>query len=125
MVETVASVVLGVAMLVAGGAKLASRTWPADARGLGAPGWSVPVVPWVELVLGALLVVGVLRPLVAIATALLLIAFTVLLSARLARGERPPCACFGRLSTRPISWWSVVRNLVLVGLAVAVVVSSA
>jgi uncharacterized membrane protein YphA (DoxX/SURF4 family) len=125
VVETVASVVLGVAMLVAGGAKLASRTWPADARGLGAPGWSVPVVPWVELVLGALLVVGVLRPLVAIATALLLIAFTVLLSARLARGERPPCACFGRLSTRPISWWSVVRNLVLVGLAVAVVVSSA
>ena len=124
MAETVAAVVLGVALLVAGGAKLASRTWPADARGLGAPGWSVPVVPWVELVLGALLVVGVLRPLVAIATALLLVAFTVLLSARLARGERPPCACFGRLSTRPISWWSVVRNLVLVGLAVAVVVSA-
>ena len=124
MAETIASVVLGVAMLAAGAAKLASRRWPADARGLGTPTWAVPLVPWVELVLGALLVVGVLRPLVAIVTALLLVAFTVLLCARLARGERPPCACFGRLSTRPISWWSVARNLALIGLAVAVAVSS-
>jgi len=123
--ETIASVVLGVAMLAAGAAKLASRRWPADARGLGAPTWAIPLVPWVELVLGALLVVGVLRPLVAIVTALLLVAFTVLLCARLARGERPPCACFGRLSTRPISWWSVARNLVLIALAVTIAVSSA
>ena len=123
--ETIASVVLGLAMLAAGAAKLASRTWPADARGLGAPAWTVPLVPWVELSLGALLVVGVVRPLVAIATAVLLAAFTALLSARLARGERPPCACFGRLSTRPISWWSVARNLVLIALAVTIAVSSA
>ena len=123
--ETIASVVLGLAMLAAGAAKLASRTWPADARGLGAPAWTIPLVPWVELSLGALLVVGVVRPLVAIATAVLLAAFTALLSARLARGERPPCACFGRLSTRPISWWSVARNLVLIALAVAIAVSSA
>ena len=123
--ETIASVVLGLAMLAAGAAKLASRRWPADARGLGTPTWAVPLVPWVELVLGALLVVGVVRPLVAIATAVLLAAFTALLSARLARGERPPCACFGRLSTRPISWWSVARNLVLIALAVTIAVSSA
>ena len=123
--EAIASVVLGLAMLAAGAAKLASRTWPADARGLGAPAWTIPLVPWVELSLGALLVVGVVRPLVAIATAVLLAAFTALLSARLARGERPPCACFGRLSTRPISWWSVARNLVLIALAVAIAVSSA
>jgi len=112
-VETIASVVLGLAMLAAGAAKLASRTW------------TVPLVPWVELSLGALLVVDVLRPLVAIATAVLLAAFTALLSVRLTRGERPPCACFGRLSTRPISWWSVARNLVLIALAVAIAVSSA
>jgi len=124
-VETIASVVLGLAMLAAGAAKLASRTWPADARGIGAPAWTVPLVPWVELSLGALLVVDVLRPLVAIATAVLLAAFTALLSVRLTRGERPPCACFGRLSTRPISWWSVARNLVLIALAVAIAVSSA
>ena len=123
--ETIASVVLGLAMLAAGAAKLASRTWPADARGLGAPAWTVPLVPWVELSLGALLVVDVLRPLVAIATAVLLAAFTALLSVRLTRGERPPCACFGRLSTRPISWWSVARNLVLIALAVTIAVSSA
>ena len=123
--ETIASVVLGLAMLAAGAAKLASRTWPADARGIGAPAWTVPLVPWVELSLGALLVVDVLRPLVAIATAELLAAFTALLSVRLTRGERPPCACFGRLSTRPISWWSVVRNLVLIALAVGIAVSSA
>jgi hypothetical protein len=33
-------------------------------------------------------------------------------------GRHPPCACFGALSRRPIGWGSVVRNLVLLALAV-------
>ena len=122
--ETIAAIVLGAALLAAGTAKLASRSWPADGRGLGAPAWAIPVVPWVEMALGALLVVGVLRAPVAAATAVLLVAFTVLLVVRLAHGEHPPCACFGRLTTRPISWWSVARNGVLIALAVGVAVSA-
>jgi hypothetical protein len=35
------------------------------------------------------------------------------------RGDDVPCACFGRPSAHPVSWWHVVRNVVLAGLAVA------
>lgn len=113
-----AAVLLGVAMLVAGGGKLASPTWPEHALGLGAPPWAVPVVPWIELCLGALLVVQWSRHLVAALAAALLLVFTAMLVRRLAEGRRPPCACFGGLSTRPIGPWSVVRNAILVGLAI-------
>ena len=117
-VAAAAAVLLGIAMLVAGGGKLASPSWPAHARGLGAPAWSVPVVPWIEIGLGALLVVQWSRPLVAALTAALLLVFTVLLVVRLAQGHRPPCACFGGFSTRPIGPWSVVRNIALIGLEI-------
>lgn len=113
-----AAVLLGIAMLVAGGGKLASPSWPEHARGLGAPAWAVPVVPWIELGLGALLVVQWSQPLVAALAAALLLVFTALLVRRLAEGHRPPCACFGGFSTRPIGPWSVVRNAVLLGLAI-------
>ncbi len=120
---TIAAVVLGAAMVIAGAGKIASRSWPEHATSLGAPRWSVPVVPWTEIVLGALLVSGLGVRWVAVAVALLLLAFTWLLVSHLARGERPVCACFGPLSTRPISWWSVARNLALVALAVVVIVA--
>ena len=121
-VAAAAAVLLGIAMLVAGGGKLASPSWPEHARGLGAPAWSVPGVPWIEIGLGALLVVQWSRPLVAAATAALLVVFTVLLVLRLAEGRRPPCACFGGFSTRPIGPWSVVRNVALIGLAIIAIV---
>ena len=117
-VAVAAAVLLGIAMLVAGGGKLASPSWPEHALGLGAPAWAVPVVPWIEIGLGALLVVQWSRPLVAAVTAALLLVFSVLLVRRLAEGRRPPCACFGGFSTRPIGPWSVVRNGVLIGLAI-------
>lgn len=113
----IAGVVIGVVFLVSGGLKLVAPTWPAQAAELGAPGWAVPLVPWLELGLGALLVAGIARPLSATAAAVMLGAFTVLLVARLREGRRPPCACFGRLSAGPIGWGSVVRNLALIALA--------
>jgi hypothetical protein len=36
-----------------------------------------------------------------------------LLLVRLDDGVRPPCACFGAWSARPVSWWSVGRNVAL------------
>jgi uncharacterized membrane protein YphA (DoxX/SURF4 family) len=120
---TIAAIVLGAAMVVAGAGKIASRSWPEHATALGAPAWAVPAVPWLEIVLGALLVSGLGARWAAVAVVLLLLAFTWLLVTHLARGDRPVCACFGPLSRRPISWWSVVRNLALVALAVVVVVA--
>jgi hypothetical protein len=120
----VAGVLLGAVLLVSGASKLASAGWPAQAHGLGAPPWTVPVVPWTELVLGALVASGLGRPWPALAAVALLGAFTTLLAVRLAQGRRPPCACFGRFSARPISAWSVVRNLVLIGLGLVAALAS-
>jgi uncharacterized membrane protein YphA (DoxX/SURF4 family) len=119
----VVAVLLGAAMVIAGAGKIASRNWPQHAVALGAPRWAVPVVPWLEITLGALLVSGVAARWAAVGVVVLLLVFTALLAAHLARGDRPVCACFGPLSTRPISWWSVVRNLALVALGLVVIVA--
>jgi uncharacterized membrane protein YphA (DoxX/SURF4 family) len=113
-----AAIVLGAVLLLSGAAKLAAGPrWVAQAQALGAPASAVPVVPWLEVALGALLVGGVYRTVVALAAAALLVVFTVLLVVRLVQGLRPPCACFGALSTRPVGPGSVVRNVVLLALA--------
>lgn len=117
--------VVGLVLVFAGTAKLSGRdAWRAQARALGAPPWVAAVLPPVEVVLGAVLVFGLGSPWAALAAAGLLTAFTVAVVVRLARGQRPPCACFGRVASRPIGPLTVVRNVVLVGLAVAAAVAS-
>ena len=41
----------------------------------------------------------------------LLAAFTVGIVTNLLRDNRVDCHCFGAMSTKPLSWWSVVRNV--------------
>ena len=118
MVGTVASIVLGLVFLVAGGSKIAAgQDWPVQAVGLGAPRWVIPFVPWVEIVVGAALVVQVARrPAVLVALAILL-AFTTLLAVRLSEGKRPPCACFGAWSAKPLGPGHLARNAALIAVA--------
>jgi uncharacterized membrane protein YphA (DoxX/SURF4 family) len=119
---TVAAVIVGIAFVVAGAAKLASgRVWRDGARDLGAPSWIVPFVPWVELVVGALLIVQLFEPWPAIAAILMLVAFTGLIAVRLRAGERPVCACFGQWSAREIGPGQLVRNAVLLAVAIVAV----
>ena len=119
VITVVAAVLLGVAFLVAGGTKIAAGPgWPAQARELGAPSWVIPILPWIEIVVGALLVTQFARRPAAIVAAVLLVAFTALIVVRLQQGRRPPCACFGAWSTKPIGWSDVARNAVLLVLAV-------
>ena len=75
-----ASIVLGLVLLVGGGAKIAAGpAWPEQAAGLGAPALAVPVLPWIEVVLGAILVMQ-LAPVAAAAAALVVLAaFTALI----------------------------------------------
>jgi Methylamine utilisation protein MauE len=120
----IASVVLGAVMLLAGGSKLASRTWPTQAADLAVPRLVAGIVPWLELALGAGLVVQLSGRLFGIATALLITVFTAKLIVLLRRGQRPPCACFGGRVPRPISWLSVARNAALIGWSVGVAVLS-
>ena len=115
----VASTLLGIAFLVAGGSKIAAGPqWPVQALGLGAPRAVVPVLPYVELVIGALLVVGLARPFAVIAALLLLVAFTVLIAKLLRAGRRPPCACFGAWSAKPLGPGHIARNAALIALSI-------
>jgi uncharacterized membrane protein YphA (DoxX/SURF4 family) len=118
-----ASIILGAAFLVAGGSKLAAGpAWPQQARQLGAPTWAIPVVPWIELAVGALLVAQVARSVVAAVALALLLVFTGLIALRLREGRHPPCACFGAWSATPLGAGHVVRNAVLIALGVVALV---
>ena len=115
----VASILLGLVFVVSGGSKVAAGpAWPEQARALGAPPPVVSVLPWLEIVLGAILVVQ-LAPVVAAVTALVvLVAFTALIVRRLSEGEHPPCACFGTWSTKPLGRGHVARNIGFMALGV-------
>jgi hypothetical protein len=118
-VGVVAAVLLGAAFVLAGASKLAAGSaWPAQASELGAPTWSVGPLPWVELGLGAVLISNLVRRQAAIVALVLLLVFSSLVIARLREGRHPPCACFGAWSARPLGPGHLVRNGVLVVLAI-------
>ena len=118
-VADVAAIVVGVVFIAAGGSKLAAGDgWRRQAHDLGAPGWSVVPLPWLELLVGASLVVHLAKPFPAFAAIGLLVAFTGLLIVRLRAGERPSCACFGAWSASPIGAGHLVRNGALIAIAV-------
>jgi uncharacterized membrane protein YphA (DoxX/SURF4 family) len=118
-IVTLASIAVGVAFVVAGGSKLAAgNAWPTQAHGLGSPTWVIPFVPWAELAIGAALIVGLVPPLPAAAALVMLVAFTALIGFNMSKGRRPPCACFGAWSSKPIGPGHLVRNAVLVALTI-------
>jgi len=86
------------------------------------PERSIPVllvaVPVTELVLAATQWVVPLRPLVTTGLVGMLVAFTALLLWSLLTGEEADCGCFGSPAPEKVSWFSIVRNLVLIALAV-------
>jgi uncharacterized membrane protein YphA (DoxX/SURF4 family) len=114
-----ASILLGLVFVVSGGSKIAAGpAWPQQARALGAPHAIVSALPWLEIVLGAVLVAQ-LAPVAAAVTALVvLVAFTALIVRRLAEGKHPPCACFGAWSAKPLGRGHVIRNVGFMALGV-------
>jgi uncharacterized membrane protein YphA (DoxX/SURF4 family) len=117
-IPALGALLVGAAFVVSGVAKLARPDlWRAQAADLGAPRFAITTLPSLELAVGALLVAQWQRSLMASVAAALLAAFTALLSVRIAQGRRPPCACFGSLSARPIGWQHLVRNGLLLGAA--------
>lgn len=115
----VAAVIVAGVLLLAGVLKMAGPTqWRAQAVGLGVPALIATVVPLVEVGLGAALLVQWQRHAMAWVAVALFSVFNVLLGARLAQGQRPPCACFGALSARPIGPAHIARNSVFIAVAV-------
>ena len=73
-----------------------------------------------ELVLGALLVSSLVPVVAAVGAIVLFSVFAAALAVSLARSNTAPCHCFGASEVEKISPLTLVRALVLAGLAVAV-----
>lgn len=117
-VARAAGAVLAIVLAVAAVAKLARRSGTGEELaqlGLLAPDVLAWVVPVVELACAVLLVV--VPAWGGIAAFALLAAFTVVLVRVLRSGREVSCNCFGALSRRPVSTWSLARNGVLLVLA--------
>lgn len=74
------------------------------------------VIPWVEMIAGALLILGLWSRASALAIGLALMAFIAGLLSVLARRIDASCSCFGDLNlfcSSTVGWCQVIRNLVL------------
>jgi uncharacterized membrane protein YphA (DoxX/SURF4 family) len=114
-----AAVALAAIFAIAAVAKLRDvSTTERDFVGLGLPRASffARFVPLAELSIVALLLI--VPPAGAIAALVSLAFFTTFLIGRLRAGVRAPCACFGSSRAQPISVRDVIRNLLLMALAV-------
>ena len=124
VVVAVCRIVVGALLLLSGAAKLRNRDWPATAKQFGTPKPLIPLIPWAELGLGALLAAQIGGPWIAGAALALLGAFTIAVAVHLARHDNVPCGCFGATSTEPVSRLTVLRNLALCGLCLVAVVGA-
>lgn len=124
-VHLVTRVLLGVVFVVAGASKVAAAaSWPAQAAGLGVPRGLAVLVPWGELAVGAMLVVGLAMPAVAVVAVVALVGFTMVLVRALVAGRHPPCSCFGAWSASPIGWRQVVRNAAFIAVGVVAIATA-
>ena len=89
------------------------------------PAWAVAPLAWalplLEAVLAAALLVGVALPVAAAGAAGLLLTFSVAIVINLWRGRAIACNCHGSAQPTPISWGLVVRNTLLLALALLLV----
>jgi thiol-disulfide isomerase/thioredoxin/uncharacterized membrane protein YphA (DoxX/SURF4 family) len=122
-----ARVLLAAVFAVAGAAKLRDR--PGTLRTLAEFGLAPAALPAATLALPAIELVVALAMLVdpaaapgGVAAAVLLAAFTAGILNALRQGLAPDCGCFGNLSAKPVSRWTVARNLFLLLLALFVAV---
>ena len=117
---------LGVMFVVSGLFKLADGpAWPRQAADMGVRRGLALVVPWFELVLGVALVSTLLSPWAEVVATLTLGVFTILIVQRLLDGSRPPCACFGSRSNRPLGRGHLARNIGLLAVAAIALIGTA
>lgn len=126
LIGRIAAIGLGVMFVVSGIYKLIDGpAWPRQAADMGVPRTIALAVPYYEIVLGAVLVSSLFSPFAEIAAAITLGVFTVVIVQRLLDGSRPPCACFGSRSNRPLGRRHLVRNACLLAVAAVAIVGTA
>lgn len=77
--------------------------------------FSAVFLPWLELVSGILLVVGFRAKTASAIIGGLLVLFTAAVLVNLLRDSPIPCGCFSSVED-PISWWTVLRDLIWLGM---------
>ncbi|MFE6995709.1 MauE/DoxX family redox-associated membrane protein [Microbacterium sp. NPDC057659] len=121
-------------LLLSGGAKLRRPAQTLEAmRALQAPAfaqrrWIAALLPFWEIAvaLGLLLAPSPFRGVAGAAALGTFLLFTVFVVRILIRGEQVDCGCFGSLSVDDrVTWWTVVRNLVLIVASAVVLLASA
>ncbi len=75
------------------------------------------MVPWIELVAGLALVLGIRPRAGAWVAGALLVAFTIAIVAAMARGLDFACGCFGTADATRIGWAKLAENLGMLALA--------
>lgn len=126
MLARVCAAIVGAVLAYAGANKVtAYKQWLGDAKRQNVPVLIAQVLPLLELVLGAALVALKPQPTVLGLSTLVLLVFTVYLSAQVMGKSQVPCACFGARVARPPSWRDVARNVLLIALLVASALLSA
>ena len=78
------------------------------------------VIPWLELVCGLLLIFGMFTKGSSFVVVLLLLSFIVASSAALARGLDIGCGCFSNSGADPITYWYLLREVILVLLSLQI-----
>lgn len=126
ILAVVARVALGLVFIYAGALKLRSRTFArsVEAMALVPQRAATTISRWLpraELILGLLLLAGLSLPVVISLTSLLLLLFTTSVVISLLHKRRVECGCFGG-STRPATWLTVLRNAVLLALAMLILI---
>lgn len=119
-----ARILLGGLFLLAGGAKLLQPTAEFQAAlanyrfiPLSLQGPLATGLPWIELLTGGFVLVGLYTRQALAATGLLLILFTTSLLLAWAMGaDLSDCGCFGGISTLDTGQVAIVRNLILLPL---------
>ena len=84
-----------------------------------AQGWMRTAHPWAELLIALCLVVtsGIPAVVTATITTALAVAYLVLIVRALQSPEPTDCACFGVVGAEQVSGWTVLRNVLLLGLS--------
>jgi len=78
-------------------------------------------LPWLELILGLMLLLGWHTQITALVSAALFFLFLVAMGINLARGRKDlGCGCSGKKHAQKISWKTIVRNLALILLTLPV-----
>jgi uncharacterized membrane protein YphA (DoxX/SURF4 family) len=85
---------------------------------------AVVTLPWVEIAVGALLVIGLLAPGAALLGGSLLVVYTIALVAALARRLDIACGCFAVEGGATISWTDVLVRIALLALGLEALVAS-